>query len=61
MPKFHVLRQNCDRYQVEADNEEAAVKIIHDAYYAGNLKQQHQPVDFFNRFTGEGEVEEEEE
>jgi len=60
MQKAHVLAQNCDRYEVEADNEVAAVKIIQDAHYAGNLKRQFEPLDFFWKFTGEGEVEGEE-
>jgi hypothetical protein len=32
MPKFHVLAMNCERYEIEADSEEAAVKIIQDAH-----------------------------
>jgi hypothetical protein len=60
MPKFHVLAMNCERYEIEADTEEAAVKIIRDAHYAGT-REQLDPVDIFWKFEGEGEVELEDE
>ncbi len=62
MPKFNIVVACCDRYEVEAENEDAAVKQIKDAHYKGNLKNlfDDQRVDFFTKFESEGEIVDEE-
>jgi hypothetical protein len=70
MSKFHVVVAKCDRYEIEAENEEAAVKQIRDAHYEGDLHAyfygrrntefQDQHIDFFTKFESEGEIVEEE-
>jgi hypothetical protein len=70
MPKFHVVVAKCDRYEIEAENEEAALKRIRDAHYSGDLHAyfygrrntefQDQHIDFFTKFESEGEIVDEE-
>jgi hypothetical protein len=58
MSKFNVVAARCDRYHVEADGEEAALTLIRDAYYKGDLKREYedQMVDFFAKFESDGEI-----
>ncbi|MNC98031.1 hypothetical protein D3C83_158770 [compost metagenome] len=53
-----------DRYEVEAENEEAALKQIKDAHYKQGrslkLEFEDQHVDYFTKFENDGEVEEDE-
>jgi len=38
MTKFSVEVARCQLYEIEADDSEAAVKTINDAYYDDNLR-----------------------
>jgi hypothetical protein len=62
MPKFNIVIAYCDRYEVEAENEDAAVKQIKDAHYKGNLKKlfDDQLGDSFTKFESEGKIVDEE-
>jgi hypothetical protein len=62
MPKFNVVIAHCNRYEIEAENEDAAVKQIRDAHYNGHLRKsfEDQLVDFFTKFESEGEIVDEE-
>jgi hypothetical protein len=61
MTKFSVEVARCQLYEIEADDSEAAVKTINDAYYDDNLRDyEDQLVDFFPRFESRGEIDESE-
>ena len=66
MAKFKIVVARCVRYEVEAENENAAVQLIKDAHYDGNLQEladwsDHiECVDSFTKFESEGELVDEE-
>ena len=62
MRKFHVMIAYCNCYEVEAENEDAAVKQVRDAHYTGHLNRlfEDQLVDFFTKVESEGEIVDEE-